>query len=750
MKENKYNKKLFKINKNKPLQFKRNLLIEKYIENYLTDQKKVKSTNVSRKSISQAKEEKKTNFFIKKKPISQKKLSLQEIEDSQSTAYISNYITKTNYNNRSITSKHPTKMRTMSCANMPKNIYTNIMLYRKKAGKSFSLRSKSNLNSSCSYIKKQINNSRIKNRNSNINCFREYERALKPHNSNKSFNSTFQMKKNTISKISINNLYKISNPNISEIKHNRFAFNNCFTPSMINTLGGFRSFKALKDMNSIKNVKEIKDIKDIKNTRNIKEIEDIQNIKEKQDINNNIYSKMHKEINIEDFLLIEKKFEQIKNILTNIINKNKNQENDKNEENDLDELFISCNFHIYDLYKFYLYSSIEGSPDNLFSSSKSKNILHEYSIIFIISLVTIYTSNIIKNRNIFFSKINILLNIQQKLFLLLCDAVLKKLNSKYNNNIWVKKLSEELNNKLIFNINDNISQIKLLSQDSYKLINEIIDSIHNYIIINININKNLDKIDRFLYLYNNFYKKELYYFDLYNINEIEELFNKNIFKIDEYQNKNFLNDFHSINNIEYLNEKKYKNINTIPPYLKFPCKKEYTLILDLDETMICFKSSQDQKNVGNIHIRPGLEIFLEIIKEFYEIIIFTVGTREYANIILDLIEKKNNTKFFDGRLYREHATKIGNKFIKDLSKIGRDLSKTLIVDNNPHSFKYQYENGILINSYYGEENDDKSLIELQKILIKIYKEKGDVRNSISKYKEEIIQKVSCSNELNIN
>ena len=188
------------------------------------------------------------------------------------------------------------------------------------------------------------------------------------------------------------------------------------------------------------------------------------------------------------------------------------------------------------------------------------------------------------------------------------------------------------------------------------------------------------------------------------------------------------------------------NLMKLTQQWKFPCNKEYTLILDLDETLICFKSSENNDNVGNIHIRPGLEIFLEIIKEFYEIIIFTVGTREYANIILDLIEKKNGTKYFDGRLYREHATKIGNKYIKDLSKIGRNLSRTLIVDNNPISFKFQHENGILISSYFGEKNNDKALIELQKLLIKIYEEKADIKDSIIKYKEEIIQKISCSNE----
>jgi Dullard-like phosphatase family protein len=276
-----------------------------------------------------------------------------------------------------------------------------------------------------------------------------------------------------------------------------------------------------------------------------------------------------------------------------------------------------------------------------------------------------------------------------------------------------------------------------------------LESLYQYIFINNNINDNKEKINLFLYLYNNFYRKDFEYFDSLNIVILEELFNRIVFKIDEFQNRNILNDINCVNNNEYLDKYKYNNIDTKVPYLKFPCKKEYTLILDLDETMICFKCSKEKKNVGNIHIRPGLEIFLEIIKEFYEIIIFTVGTREYANVILDLIEQKNNTKFFDGRLYREHATKVGNKYIKDLSKIGRDLSKTLIVDNNPHSFKFQHENGILINSYFGEKNDDKALIELQKILIKIYKEKNDVRASISKYKEEIIQKVSCSNELKL-
>ena len=51
----------------------------------------------------------------------------------------------------------------------------------------------------------------------------------------------------------------------------------------------------------------------------------------------------------------------------------------------------------------------------------------------------------------------------------------------------------------------------------------------------------------------------------------------------------------------------------------------------------------------------------------------------------------------------------------------------------------------MISSFYGDdkEDEDRALIELQKILIKIYEENNDVRKSIAKFKEEIIRKVSC-------
>ena len=47
-----------------------------------------------------------------------------------------------------------------------------------------------------------------------------------------------------------------------------------------------------------------------------------------------------------------------------------------------------------------------------------------------------------------------------------------------------------------------------------------------------------------------------------------------------------------------------------------------------------------------------------------------------------------------------HTTIIDNDFVKDLSKLGRDLNRTIIVDNMKQNYKNHPNNGIKIGPFW--------------------------------------------------
>jgi TFIIF-interacting CTD phosphatase-like protein len=77
---------------------------------------------------------------------------------------------------------------------------------------------------------------------------------------------------------------------------------------------------------------------------------------------------------------------------------------------------------------------------------------------------------------------------------------------------------------------------------------------------------------------------------------------------------------------------------------------------------ILLKLSDSQ---GQFLVRPYTNFFLDEMSKYYEIVIFTAALQEYADFILDKIDKG---KVISNRLYRHHAVPNGPGFIKVLIK----------------------------------------------------------------------------------
>ena len=585
-----------------------------------------------------------------------------------------------------------------------------------------------------SYRKKSIYNM--------YNSFNGSKNYIKTNIENYNSNHYSKEKLNTID--TIKTIRRVKKPKIFIIENNKANITNDHL--IYNKKNNFSSFSQEKHMLDAK-INQNNNRKSLSQEKYRKYFLSYNSNQRK--IYNGCDERITKELNLEDFLLIIQKFEIIKLLINSLPEK-------INNVKQVIVIINSIKIKIYDLYKFYFGCSFEGAPENLFSEKNAKINLHYYSIIFIISLALIYNlTNKVKMTQEYFPQIINLFNFQQKLFLLLSDMVIHNIRISSKQKIWMREIMNILNNKLMFNSENQISDMKKIILNSYYLMNEILSELKI---------KNEDNLIAFneqeAFLINFYFRNNMNSLFRFDMNNIEELFNNKIFNflniknnsVNIKTNRKFSKNkyFNKIlNNLEDILEViiptlQSNNSKRIPkiPYLNFPSKKEYTLILDLDETMINFKFIDINQRRGKIYLRPGLENFLEVIKEFYEIIVFTSATKEYADIILDTIELKGKNKYFSGRLYREHNMQIGQKFYKDLSKVGRDLSRTIIVDNFNQCFKFQKENGILISSFYGDNAEDKALVELQKILIKIYNEKCDVRTSINKYKEDIFRKVS--------
>ena len=153
-------------------------------------------------------------------------------------------------------------------------------------------------------------------------------------------------------------------------------------------------------------------------------------------------------------------------------------------------------------------------------------------------------------------------------------------------------------------------------------------------------------------------------------------------------------------------------------------KKKYTLVLDLDQTLIF---STEQKGDGDgsapkgysVKIRPYASELLEKMSKKYEIVVFTAAEENYAKAIINSLDKKG--EYVAKLLTREHCIRTGEGYyIKDLRILAdRSTDEVLIVDDTIFSFAFQLENGIPVSPFTGDADDDE-LLFLMEYLEELY------------------------------
>ncbi|KAK9710767.1 mitochondrial inner membrane protein required for protein import [Basidiobolus ranarum] len=139
----------------------------------------------------------------------------------------------------------------------------------------------------------------------------------------------------------------------------------------------------------------------------------------------------------------------------------------------------------------------------------------------------------------------------------------------------------------------------------------------------------------------------------------------------------------------------------LPDPLPAPYQRPYTLVINLDETLIY--STWDIEHGWRIAKRPGVDYFLAYLSQFYEIVVFTSQNSFNAITILDKLDPYQYIMY---RLYRESTRYIDKKHVKDISRLNRDLSKVIMMDSNPDAYSLQPENAIAVKPWKGEPDDN--------------------------------------------
>ena len=159
----------------------------------------------------------------------------------------------------------------------------------------------------------------------------------------------------------------------------------------------------------------------------------------------------------------------------------------------------------------------------------------------------------------------------------------------------------------------------------------------------------------------------------------------------------------------------------------------YTLVIEMSGLLLHL-----ERRFGNAlryKKRPGLEYFINQIKyPLFEVVLFTREPFHSGVPIAASLDPHESIQF---KLFRESHTLMNNQYVKDLSCMNRDMSKIIMIDWDPNSYRLQPRNALHGLAKWTGDDTDNDLYYLAAFLKMVAaSEVTDVRDLLDHFNKE--------------
>lgn len=175
-----------------------------------------------------------------------------------------------------------------------------------------------------------------------------------------------------------------------------------------------------------------------------------------------------------------------------------------------------------------------------------------------------------------------------------------------------------------------------------------------------------------------------------------------------------------------------------------PMYRPLTLVIELDKLLVF--SSWDKEKGWRVAKRPWADYFLSYLHNYYEIVLFTTQSPNYAAPIVDKLDAQMGAILY--RIYRD-GTRYdidSGQNVKDLSILNRPLEQVVLLDPTPEHFSAtQPDNAILAKPWEGDADDTYLLDMIPFLETLAVSGVSDVRQVLKSYAGKDVPTVFADN-----